>query len=60
MSADKKPDINMEFLLNYCQDKPELFNRVATLLWRQFGLRSAEISLLCTYIASEAINAERD
>ena len=46
-------DNHIKFLLNYCQDKPELYNKVANELWVQFGLRSAELSLLCTFIANE-------
>lgn len=45
--------ITSNFLLNYCQDKPELYNKVANELWIQFGLRSAELNLLCTFIANE-------
>lgn len=34
-------------------DKPELYNKVATKLYVQFGIRSAEIVLLCTFIVNE-------
>ena len=44
---------HIKFLLNYCQDKPAIYNKVGTMLWVQFGLRQAEITLLCTYIVSE-------
>ena len=46
-------DTHIKYLLNYCQDKPELYNKVATKLWVQFGIRSAELSLLCTYMIAE-------
>lgn len=46
-------DTNIKYLLDYCQDKPELYNKVASKLWIEFGIRSAEISLLCTYMISE-------
>lgn len=46
-------DSNIKYLLTYCQDKPELYNKVATKLWVEFGMRSAEINLLCTYMINE-------
>ena len=50
---------HIKFLFNYCQDKPELYNKVASILWVQFGLRSAELDLLCTFITSEIIKDRR-
>lgn len=46
-------DSSIKYLLTYCQDKPELYNQVATKLWVEFGIRSAEMNLLCTYMISE-------
>jgi len=46
-------DTHIKYLLNYCQDKPELYNKVATKLWVEFGIRSAELNLLCTYMIAE-------
>ena len=46
-------DTNIKYLLNYCQDMPELYNKVANKLWVEFGIRSAEITLLCTYMINE-------
>lgn len=46
-------DTNIKYLLTYCQDKPELYNQVANKLWVEFGLHSAEMNLLCTYMISE-------
>lgn len=46
-------DTHIKYLLNYCQDKPELYNKVATKLWVEFGIRSAELNLLCTYMINE-------
>ena len=46
---------HIKFLLKYCQDKSELYNAVASELWVQFGLKSAELSLLCTFIAAEML-----
>ena len=50
---------NVEYLLEYCKGKEELYNQVANTLWAEFGIRSAEISLLCTYVADTIIK-ERD
>lgn len=47
---------HIKFLLDYCMDKPELYNKVATKLWVQFGIQQAELTLLCTFIASEYLN----
>lgn len=49
---------NIKYLLDYCQDKPELYNRVSNLLYVNFGIQSAELSLLCTFIVSEELNHE--
>ena len=38
-------DSNIKYLLNYCQDMPELYNKVANKLWIEFGIRGAEITL---------------
>lgn len=46
---------HIKFLLNYCRDKAELYNKVASRLWVEFGISQAEISLLCTFIASEVL-----
>lgn len=44
---------HISFLLDYCKDKPELYNAISTKLWIQFGIRSAELVLLCTFITNE-------
>ena len=46
-------DTNIKFLLEYCYELPELYNKVATKLWIQFGIRNAELALLCTYMINE-------
>lgn len=46
-------DTNISYLLKYCADMPELYNKVATKLWVEFGMQSAEICLLCTYMINE-------
>lgn len=50
---------HIKFLLNYCQDKADLYNKVATKLWVEFGLRSAELNLLCTFITAEILKDGR-
>lgn len=44
---------NIEFLLECCQDIPELYNKVSTRLWADFDIKSAELSLLCTFMVNE-------
>ena len=44
---------NMEFLLEYCSKDPELYNKVSNKLWGEFGIQSAEVTLLCTFIVKE-------
>lgn len=46
-------DTNMGYLLKYCSDMPELYNKVATKLWTEFNIQSAEVTLLCTYMINE-------
>ena len=46
-------DNNISYLLKYCADMPELYNKVSTKLWVEFGMHSAEICLLCTYMINE-------
>lgn len=43
---------NLEFIMKYItQHKAEaLYNKVSTLLYIEFNIRSAEISLLATYV----------
>lgn len=50
---------HIKFLLNYCQDKADLYNKVASKLWVEFGLRSAELNLLCTFISAEILKDRR-
>ena len=49
---------HIHFLLDYCMDKPELYNDVSTRLWVQFGIQNAELTLLCTYIANEVMKGK--
>lgn len=44
---------NIKFLLDYCRGKEKLYNEVSNKLFVEFGLHSAELSLLCTFIANE-------
>ena len=46
-------DTNIKYLLDYCSSIPETYNKVSTKLWVQFGIRSAELCLLCTYMVNE-------
>lgn len=47
---------NIKFLLDECSKDPELYNKVANKLYVQFNIRSAEITLLCTYITKCILN----
>ena len=44
---------NIQFLLDYCSIRPELYNEIANHLYERFHMRSAEISLLVTYYVAE-------
>ena len=44
---------NIQFLLDYCSKRPELYNEIAQHLYERFHMRSAEISLLVTYYVAE-------
>lgn len=44
---------NIDYLLTYCSYCPELYNKVSRFIWSQFGIQSAEVSLLCTYVLQE-------
>ena len=46
-------------LLEYCSGMPELYNKVSNLLYKDFNIQSAEISLLCTYICNEVMKNEQ-
>lgn len=40
----------IDFLLRYVKDKPEIYNMVSNFLYQQFGLKSAELTMICTYV----------
>ena len=44
---------NIKFLLDYCQDIPEVYNWVANKLYVEFGINQAELFLLCSFIADQ-------
>lgn len=52
---------NMDYLLRYfnnketAEDKASVYNKVALILWVQFGIQSAELQLLCAYCTLEYI-----
>ena len=41
------------FLLEYCKDKAPIYNRVSNFIYNTFGLHSAELFLLVTYLLCE-------
>lgn len=52
---------NIKFLLDYCQDIPEVYNWVSNKLYVEFGINQAELFLLCSFIADQYIEyKERD
>lgn len=53
-------DTNIDYLLGYCSEMPDLYNRVTNKLYVQFGIHSAEISLLCTYIVNEFLTEDKE
>lgn len=44
---------NIKFLLDHCQDIPEVYNWVANKLYVEFGMNNAELCLLCSFIADQ-------
>ena len=52
-------DDTIKFLLNYVSNYPEVYNKVANILYTQFGIRGAEICLLCTFIAVKFIEERK-
>ena len=46
-------DDKIGLLLTYCGKCPELYNRVSNLLYKDFQIQSAEVSLLVTYICDQ-------
>lgn len=40
---------NIQYLLEQTKDMPEVYNRISTWLWIEFGIKSTELSLLLTY-----------
>ena len=44
-----------KFLLKYCSAEPELYNKVSNLLYKHLKIQSAEVSLVCTFIACEIL-----
>lgn len=46
---------NIRFLLDYMSKYPDIYNEVANDLYIQFGIRQAEITLLCSYCVAKKI-----
>ena len=40
----------MSRLLTHCSKIPETYNKISNLLYKNFQIQSAELTLLCTYI----------
>ena len=51
---------NMDYLLEYCSKIPELYNKVSTFIWAEFGIQSAEVTLFCTYVLSKLAKEVKD
>lgn len=50
----QKSDIN--FLLEFCQNHPETYNKIGNLLYSKMGISSAALNLLCTFVCVEMEN----
>lgn len=47
---------NIDYLMDYFQgdeEKARTYNRVSNILWCQFGIQRAELTLLCAYCTIE-------
>lgn len=55
-----KDNSNIGFLLGYCSNIPEIYNRTSNQLYKLFGISSAEISLLVTYFVNETLEGRND
>ena len=49
-----------KFLLKYCSAEPEIYNKVSILLYKNFKIQSAEVSLVCTFIACEILKSSQE
>lgn len=58
--SDKNDKTNMDYLLTYCSEIPELYNKVSNFIWAEFGIQSAEVTLLCTYVLSQLAKEVKD
>lgn len=47
--SDISAGTNIQYLLEQTKDMPEVYNRISTWLWIEFGIKSTELSLLLTY-----------
>lgn len=57
MHKNNATDEHIQFLLSYCSKPgvPEIYNKVANLLYKNFTMGGAELTMLCTFIAAEMI-----
>lgn len=59
--AKETNNTNIDYLLRYfnnketAEEKAIVYNKVALILWVQFGIQSAELQLLCAYCTLEYI-----
>ena len=44
---------NIDYLLDYCKGKEELYNQVANFIWAEFDVSNFELNLLCTYMLAK-------
>lgn len=47
---------NIDYLMDYFQndeEKARTYNRISNILWSQFGIQRAELTLLCAYCTLE-------
>lgn len=59
--ADMNHVIDMDMLLIYCSQCPELYNKVFRILCDAFGnIPSPALTLLCTYVARESIEGDKE
>lgn len=49
---------DMETLLKFCTAYPRIYNKMSNLLYKEFGVISAELSLLITWAQMQVIDVE--
>ena len=46
-------DDHITFLLSYCSNVPELYNKISNMLYKNFSAAPASLALVCTFITNE-------